>query len=416
MKLLVLSNGHGEDVIACKIIEQLQKETKNLSIACLPLVGEGYAYQKFNIPTIAPVKSMPSGGFIYMETQQLWQDVRSGLINLTLTQYQAIKEWTKTEGVVLAVGDILPLLFAWTSGVNYAFVATAKSEYWLKDEKGWLPQTSILERFWGSSYYPWERWLMSNHRCKAVFPRDTITAENLQKYHIPAFDLGNPMMDDLEQKTDAFSLKKLEKTNSLTVLLLPGSRFPEAIRNWEIILKATEKTMELLPYKITFIAAIAPSLELNLFAKKTSEKHWQTTEKKSLIPTINDQNLRVFRKKKHQLILSQKAFSDCLKESDLAIAMAGTATEQFIGLGKPAIAIAGEGPQFTIEFAKKQARLLGISLILVEKPEEAAFQIEKLLMNPEVWQLIVDNGKIRMGSPGSSNRIAMLLKNTLICY
>jgi len=39
--------------------------------------------------------------------------------------------------------------------------------------------------------------------------------------------------------------------------------------------------------------------------------------------------------------------------------MAGTATEQFVGLGKPAIAIPGIGPQFTAAFAEAQSRHLG---------------------------------------------------------
>ena len=39
--------------------------------------------------------------------------------------------------------------------------------------------------------------------------------------------------------------------------------------------------------------------------------------------------------------------------------MAGTATEQAIGLGKPVIQIEGKGPQFTKSFAEAQRRLLG---------------------------------------------------------
>ena len=39
--------------------------------------------------------------------------------------------------------------------------------------------------------------------------------------------------------------------------------------------------------------------------------------------------------------------------------MAGTATEQAIGLAKPVIQIEGKGPQFTKSFAEAQRRLLG---------------------------------------------------------
>ena len=58
-----------------------------------------------------------------------------------------------------------------------------------------------------------------------------------------------------------------------------------------------------------------------------------------------------------------------LKQADIAIAMAGTATEQFVGLGKPAVIFPGEGPQFTYAFAEAQSRLLGCSITLVESPD-----------------------------------------------
>ena len=82
-------------------------------------------------------------------------------------------------------------------------VGTAKSEYYLRDEDGWLESISALEdrRFWGSIYYPWEHWLMKQNPCLGVFPRDSITTSALQKADILASDLGNPMMDDLSIST-----------------------------------------------------------------------------------------------------------------------------------------------------------------------------------------------------------------------
>jgi uncharacterized protein (TIGR03492 family) len=39
--------------------------------------------------------------------------------------------------------------------------------------------------------------------------------------------------------------------------------------------------------------------------------------------------------------------------------MAGTAAEQAVGLAKPVLQLAGQGPQFTASFAEAQRRLLG---------------------------------------------------------
>ncbi len=95
-----------------------------------------------------------------------------------------------------------------------------------------------------------------------------------------------------------------------------------------------------------------------------------------------------------------------MRYGDVAIAMAGTATEQFVGLGKPAIALPGKGPQFTPAFAEAQSRLLGPSVTLVKRPDKVAEVIQQLLRDPDLLQLIGENGQRRMGEPGASQRIA----------
>ncbi len=401
MKLLVISNGHGEDLIAVKIINQLRQINPQISIACLPMVGEGFAYAKENIPFIAPVKKMPSGGFIYMDSQQLWQDLRQGLIGLTCTQFKAVKLWAKNGGYVLAVGDILPLLCAWLSGAKYGFIGTAKSEYYLRNENGWLENISRIDRYFGSIYYPWERWLMKNDRCFAVFPRDSITTQTLQKYHIRAHDLGNPMMDDL-------TISPLPSDNDYTlkILLLPGSRLPEAIENWQLILTAVESIINSQSSDLIFVAAIAPSLNLSTFTEFLSPQQWQEKSLKSVSLSINDSHIMVFTKKRAKLILSQNAYAQCLNYCNLSIAMAGTATEQFVGLGKPAIAFPGNGAQYNRKFAENQTRLLGISLQLVNNPSQVAEKIQELLSTPDLWQSIAVNGKKRLGKTGATKKIA----------
>ncbi|HBE53564.1 MAG TPA: hypothetical protein DDW76_33640, partial [Cyanobacteria bacterium UBA11369] len=244
MKLLCVSNGHGEDAIALRILQQLLRHPNPPQVAALPIVGEGQAYQAQGIPIIGTVKQMPSGGFVYMDKRQLARDLQGGLLQLLLEQFKTVQNWAKLGGVVLAVGDIVPLLLANLSGADYAFVGTAKSEYHLRNESGWLRRQSrfddLLEKWFGSVYLPWERWLMSHPRCKAVFPRDSLTTKTLQQWLIPAFDMGNPMMDDLEPSIPKPifypELEKLEKDRLLTITLLPGSRAPEAYQNWQKIL------------------------------------------------------------------------------------------------------------------------------------------------------------------------------------
>ena len=94
---------------------------------------------------------------------------------------------------------------------------------------------------------------------------------------------------------------------------------------------------------------------------------------------------------------------------DCAIAMAGTATEQFISLGKPAFIIPGKGPQFTAAFAEAQTRLLGESVILVPQAQDVGGEIDRLFQQPDRLQSIAKNGLLRMGTPGAARRIAECL-------
>lgn len=411
MKLLVLSNGHGEDTIAVKIIKELQLIDPTMAIASLPLVGEGYAYHQAHIPIIAPVKLMPSGGFVYMDKKQLWGDVQQGLVQLTIAQYKAVKKWAKGGGKILAVGDILPLMFAWLSGGEYAFVGTAKSEYLWRDERGWLPHTNGLDRFFGSVYYPWERWLMSRCRCRGVFPRDAITAHSLQEFKIKAFDVGNPMMDGIADHD--FNLEFDPYENHLKLVLLPGSRMPEALNNWRLILQAVDCLLESTNYQFLFIGAIAPSLPPEPFIEALTPPWQISSHLKPALP-IRDKKIVNFTAKRGKLSISQGAYADCLHYGDMAIAMAGTATEQFVGLGKSAMTIIGQGPQFNGQFAKNQSYLLGNSIQLLEKPEEIVIKIEHILKTPDYWQISAQNGTKRMGNEGASRKIAHHLINQLM--
>ncbi|MBD2436624.1 lipid-A-disaccharide synthase-related protein [Nostoc sp. FACHB-110] len=427
LKLLVLSNGHGEDMIAVRVLQALQQQSNPPEIFALPLVGEGHAYQHLGIPLIGAVQAMPSGGFIYMDNRQLMRDVRGGLVQLTLSQIQAMRRWVKSQTklgnhtAVLAVGDIVPLLFAFFSGTDYAFVGTAKSEYYVRNEAGLLPRQSKSarwENFSGSIYHPWERWLMGSRRCRAVFPRDSLTTEILQQWPIPAFDVGNPMMDGL---TPSFlkpqfytaDFQKQELRRPLVVTLLPGSRPPEAYENWQVIMQAVSALLADFTERdsIVFLGAIASSLDITQFSPILHAQGWQLhTESPISLP---DNHVAIFKQRNTYLLLSQQAYNDCLHLGDVAIAMAGTATEQFVGLGKPAIAISGQGPQYNPAFAEAQSRLLGDSLILIEQPNQIAKVMRSLLNHPDRLQIIAENGLRRMGKPGAAQRIAECLLESM---
>ena len=405
VKLLCLSNGHGEDEVAVRILAALQQRSGFLKLAALPLVGTGSAYTRLGISVLEPIQSMPSGGFIATDGRQLVRDLRHGLLHLTRQQLEAVRNWLKSGGNLLAVGDIVPLLFAWWSGAPYAFIGTAKSEYYLRDEEGPLPASGVWQRLkgWsGSDYLPWERWLMAQPRCVGVFPRDHLTTETLKQWRIPAHNLGNPMMDGLES-----TLPLPPYPPALTILLLPGSRVPEAYQNWHLLLSAIADLHQRGP-DLLFLVPIAPGLDPDSCIQTLYTHGWRPCSH----PLLCLDQSQAFQQSNSTLILTQNGFNPSLQLANLAIAMAGTATEQFAGLGKPVITFPGEGPQFTRLFAYRQSLLLGPSVTLLDHPGQVTTAVQQLLRDPDRLNLIRDNGLRRLGPPGAADRIAQFLLQT----
>jgi uncharacterized protein (TIGR03492 family) len=400
MEILCISNGHGEDQIAVTICLELEK--LGMSVVALPLVGVGHAYRSANIAIAEEVaQSMPSGGFVRMDGRHLWGDMRQGLAGLTMKQLKYAWQWSKQGGrygsrLILAVGDIVPLLFAWLpavfGGCDFAFLATAKSEYYWRDGNGKLPDAG---KPWGGSiFFPWERSLMRSRRCKAAFVRDRLTADVLNKsFGMSVKYLGNPMMDCLEPKGLDFDIKEDE----WIITLLPGSRPPEAYENWACLLRAAQSVAGVIPNKILFLAAIASALDLDKLEQILLEKGWTYIDELTFQQGVT------------YLQLVQQGFGDCLHACHLGLAMAGTATEQLVGLGKPVITIAGKGPQFTSKFAQEQAYLLGTSVVAIDKPTRAGEALNDILSDPDSFQMAVSNGKERMGTSGAAKRIAAFL-------
>ena len=416
MSLLILSNGHGEDEVASLIVQAMQRLPHPPVINALPIVGTGQAYHRPKIEIVGPVQAMPSGGFVYMDLRQLLGDLGGGLLSLTWRQLQVIRTQVLKGSRILAVGDIVPLLFAWWSGAPYAFVGTAKSDYYLRDLDGPYPELAWSQRWQSSVYLPWERLLMQHPRCRAVFPRDHLTSERLRQWPIPVFDFGNPMMDQLDPQGH-LPLQQLGVKSALTVLLLPGSRPPEVYANWALILSAiadmllTITPASLRKRDLLFLAAITPSLDLQAFHPTLKHHGWRWQSEES---TVKEVIIQTFMQKQATLLLAQRGFNDCLHAADIVIAMAGTATEQCVGLGKPVVTLPGRGPQFTAKFARAQARFLGPSITMVDRPDQVPAAVQHLAMQSEQkqeWQL---NGDRRMGKPGAAQQIAACLQQQLL--
>jgi uncharacterized protein (TIGR03492 family) len=147
---------------------------------------------------------------------------------------------------------------------------------------------------------------------------------------------------------------------------------------------------------VKLLAAVTPKLEMLQLEK--SLENWQKTA---------DQTYQIgFEDYSTELVISPGKFVECIQTADIAIAMAGTATEQFVGLGKPVITLPGSGPQFVPAFAEAQTRLLGASVNFVQHPNQVSETIKALLTRVDHWPWFLENGQSRMGLPGAAKRIA----------
>ena len=76
--LLIISNGHGEDLIALRIIEALRNQRPQLTLKVLPLVGTGGSFRTATeqgwVQQIGPSAPLPSGGFSNQSLRGLLAD------------------------------------------------------------------------------------------------------------------------------------------------------------------------------------------------------------------------------------------------------------------------------------------------------------------------------------------------------
>ena len=408
-RLLVLSNGHGEDLMALRVIQALLEQRAELEIAVLPLVGEGRAFAAEEaagrLRRIGPRQELPSGGFSNQSLRGLLSDLAAGVLGLSWRQWRIVRRWGRSGEPLLAVGDLLPLLMAWASGGPYGFLGTPKSDYtWASPPPaGWpsSPWDRLADRYHrckGSEWDPWEWALMRHRRCRLVALRDRLTARGLRRRGVAALAPGNPMMDGFCGSPPPAWLAAAGPP----ILLLPGSRMPEALGNAERLLEALTQLADHHPGALTGLLCtgarpsadeLSPLLEACGF-QANGHQRW--------------------RRGALQLEIGPGQFSRWAPWATAGLATAGTATEQLVGLGIPALSIPGPGPQFKAGFARRQSRLLGGAVLPCRTAAQAAERLGLLLREPALRQRLGAIGQARMGPSGGSQRLAELVAGRLL--
>jgi uncharacterized protein (TIGR03492 family) len=114
------------------------------------------------------------------------------------------------------------------------------------------------------------------------------------------------------------------------------------------------------------------------------------------------------------VLLGSGCFERWAPWAEVGLATAGTATEQLVGLGIPALSLPGPGPQFKASFARRQSRLLGGAVVPCRSGAQLAERLTMLLAEPLLRQQLGAIGQRRMGAAGGSEALAALVDQRLL--
>jgi len=386
-RVLLVSNGHAEDLAAAEIGAGLKALRPDLKISAFPLVGLGKAYERKGLPSLGLKKLLPSGGFAKEGPAHFIKDLLAGWGPLLARQIAILKN--QRPDLVIAVGD--------------AFVV-ALCGLFVKKPLIFIDGPKSVKI---AGYWPLEKWLMRRY-CSEIVVQDRETASYLQKEKLPARYLGSWVMDYVPLTGEDFGIEK----NKTVIGILPGTR-EEAFDNLGLILKVIEKMAAQSDKDEKFVGLVASTLDRQRLAKKMTEIGWRMYE---TLPADLKRGVTgmLVSPRGTAVYLAEGKFGDVCVRSDLIIGLAGIANEQAVAFGKPVVCFPGSGAQTTPRRWQEIRKITGESMaVLSGKPEETAAAIWKILRDPAKMSEMSRIGRASKSDWGGTDRIVKLALETL---
>lgn len=326
-KLLIISNGHGEDSIAAEIARQLPK---TLEIAAYPTLGDGRAFDGV-CPIVGPRRHLPSEG--HRQKGSLRRDALAGFgISKALS---FMRREARSFDAIIVVGDMLGVVMCWLGGSRVRIYL------------------DVYKTGYANRYSALERWII-RRSCGLVLTRDDILAAQLAATGVNARCAGNVMMDALVVGDyDATSRRRHERA----VAILPGSR-ASAATNFALQAAALRGVPRIAD--IDLFAALPKGADPAALAEAAG-LGWTPPEGAAGDLGTLTGDLTVH--------LTSGSLGAVLAASDLVLGQGGTANMQALGLGKPVVSFLAE--KATDSRRKRNAALTGDSRIVTEPTAEA---------------------------------------------
>jgi uncharacterized protein (TIGR03492 family) len=370
-RLLVISNGIGEDSVGAEIVRRLPR---NLPADAYPMLGDGQAYRTA-CPVVGPRAHLPSEGS-RIDRGTIGKDIAGGLLGTIQPALKFLREAKATYDGFLVIGDFIGVGACWLAGIRDVLYL------------------DVYHTGYGRNYSFIEK-LIIKRTCGTVFCRSPRLANQLGATGIDARASGNVMMDTIPAGDYDARRRRLRLK---AVTLLPGSR-EATVDNFALQIES----LALLPdqMKPDVFVALADGINPEEMAKAANLFfHGPAGRERTDVGRLSGRGLHVH--------MARGALQPLLDASDIVLSQAGTATIQALGIGRPVITFTRETDRMK-RFIEEN-RLFGEARRIVPaEPEKISEAVRRLLAEPAEVERLSAIGKERIGGPGVINEIIGVL-------
>ncbi len=375
MRVLFVTNGHGEAAIADRIAAEVELLAADAQIDHLALVG--------NTPSrllrdVGPRASMPSGGLIAMvNLRNIARDLRAGLLGLTLAQRRFLRRSRDAYDVAVAVGDAYALAMALTLEKPTVFVGSAKSV-------AVAPYGRVEKRIL--------------RRARACFVRDEATAQSVRA-NVPGVEVANAIVDLFATADDPAAQCAVQGFTP-AIALFPGSR-ENAYDDAAFLLDVTRRLAAFFP-ALGAALSVARGLDAQRFADEAARRGWQVckTADDAIPFTLVSDGRELIRAWRGEL-------GPLLRRVALVMGQAGTANEAAAAAGVPIVAFERDADRKASWYRRRQRGLLGDALAVFPScGDEPVAGVRGILDDAARREHMSAVGRSRMGEAGGTWRIA----------
>jgi len=363
MRVLIISNGYGEDAMAATLASAL---SKHVDVEALPTVGPGNAYSGI-CEVVGPRGELASEG--HRKVGSLIKDFQNGLAVTAVKHVKYMRDNRGRWDKVITVGDLIGPLLAKSGGHRVDL------------------HIDVYNSGYARNYSAAEKYAL--RRCvDKVLCRDDILAGSLRAVGMDAGFAGNLMMDTIPSLN--LDLRGLI-TDKTAITMLPGSR------------QGTEKMFSLQmdalnrvsgKHKLVILVPLAPGVELAPLLKKTNLKQVET-------PLLGAGHLAVAQSFDGTMVhFFDKGIGTLARSSLFVVGQQGTAIFQSAGLGTPVITLVADDARPSR--VQRNERLMGESRVSsTQDVSSLARKLEIYLNDPKKTQARGKVGVERIGPPGA---------------